>query len=137
MRETVQGLAAAASGVAEVAGIGLRQLRHSMTARATESSAVAGLGRLREMVRAEVQRSIAEMGGVSATEVAELRHRIAVLEGRLAADEAAAAAGARAAKKTTPRKRAATRTPAAKASAAKAPAVTPATVAERLQDGGE
>lgn len=138
MKETVQGLAAAASGVAEVAGMGLRQLRHSMTARATETSAVAGLGRLREMVRVEVQRAVAEMGGVSAAEVAELRHRVSVLEGRLAADEAAGRAGARAAagapaaraaraaKKAAPRKR----------GAKKAPAPTPSTVAERVQDGG-
>lgn len=136
MGTTVRGLVAAATGIAEVAGVGLRQLRSSMAARGAEQNPMALAGRVREMVRHEVQRSIAELGGASATEVAELRHRLAVLEGRLAAAEAAPPAERAtprpakkaAAKKASPAKKAA---PGKKATAKKAAPgkATPATVA--------
>lgn len=131
MGTTVRGLAAAVTGIAEVAGVGLRQLRSSMAARTGEQNPMALAGRVREMVRHEVQRSIAEIGGVDATEVADLRHRVAVLEGRLAAAEAAGAQAAAPAKKAP-----AKATPATKAPAKKAPAkrtATPVTVAEQAE----
>ncbi|MFC5998773.1 hypothetical protein ACFP6A_08585 [Quadrisphaera sp. GCM10027208] len=86
MGTSIRGLLSVATSAAEIAGAGLRQVAKTLTEGSGEE-ALGGVQRMRDMVRSEVQRSIGQLGGVSPAEVADLRHRVAVLEGLLAAAE--------------------------------------------------
>jgi topoisomerase IA-like protein len=140
-KQNLQGAAGTAVDVAQAA---VRQVVNALMERSGGQVALAG-DRLREMVRTEVQRALKELTGISPAEVADLHHRVSLLEGRLAVDEVEMAAGRAAAKKAAAKKVPAKKVPAKKATAKKAPAkksppppphgdeviATPATVAER------
>lgn len=129
---SMRGLVSAATGVVAVAVAGVRQVSRMVSPPGAES--VQGMP---ELVRSEVRRSLKNLGLASPSEVADLRHRVALLEGRLAADEAAGATSP--AKKAAARKSAARkpRKAATKKAAPPSPVATsgipdtPATVAER------
>jgi topoisomerase IA-like protein len=134
-KQNLQGAAGTAVDVAQAA---VRQVVNALMERSGGQVAMAG-DRLREMVRTEVQRALKELTGISPAEVADLHHRVSLLEGRLAVDEVEMAADRAAAKKTAAKKNA-KKTTAKKAPAKKSPPPpphgdevmdTPATVAER------
>jgi hypothetical protein len=140
-----QNLQGAAGTAVDVASAAVRQVVNALVERSGGQVALAG-DRLREMVRTEVQRALKELTGISPAEVADLHHRVSLLEGRLAVDEvemaADRAAAKKAAKKATPRTVAAKKATAKKAPAKKSPpppphgdelAETPATAAERAE----